>query len=109
MLGKYTVFSHSTCRVSNAVVHEYADYYMLNVDNDATVLSKSPDEYDQKVNARGFIDRHASSFPTSLVISEPWEGTPAFLIYPPAGELRAAQSGSIPANTIEASIKKKRN
>ena len=72
MLGEYAVFWHSTCRVSNAVVHEYADYYMLYSDNVATVSSKSPDEYDQKVNARGFIDRHASSSPASLIITMMW-------------------------------------
>jgi len=40
---------------------------------------------------------------------EPWEDTPAFLIYSPERELRAAQSGGIPANTIEACIKKNSN
>jgi hypothetical protein len=40
---------------------------------------------------------------------EPWEGTPTFLIYSPAGELRAAQSGGVPAKYIEDYIKKSSN
>jgi len=31
------------------------------------------------------------------ITGAPWEGTPAFLLYSPAGELRAAQGGVIPA------------
>jgi peroxiredoxin len=112
---------HSTCRVSNAVVHEYADYYMIHSDNKSTVLGISLDGHDQKDSARGFIDKHGIEFPNLIgnyddvvnmvenLTGEPWEGTPTFLIYSPAGELRAAQSGGIPAKYIEDYIKKNSN
>ena len=69
----------------------------------------------------GFVDKHGIEFPDLIgnhddVVNmvenhtgEPWEGTPTFLINSPAGELRAAQSGGIPAKYIEDYIKKNSN
>ena len=34
-----------------------------------------------------------------------WRGTPAFLVYSPSGELRAAEQGGVPAKIIEQFIK----
>ena len=69
----------------------------------------------------GFIDKHGIEF-TNLIgnydgvinmlenlTGEPWEGAPTFLIYSPAGELRAAKGGGTPAKYIEAYIKKNSN
>ena len=39
---------------------------MLHSDNDSAVLGMSLDGYDQKVNARGFIDKHGIEFPNLI-------------------------------------------
>lgn len=113
--GKWTVVIlwASWCRISNKIIHEYVDFYTFRNDYNADVLGISMDGNKNKKKAQKFIDKHGLKF-TNLIgehenISNiftnlsgaSWIGTPAFLVYSPSGELRAAEQGGVPAKVIE--------
>lgn len=103
----------SDCHICNREAHQYVDFHMFHSDKDATVLGISLDGESKKVDAKGFIKKHNVNFPN--LIAEPetvaklfyqstgqhFAGTPTFLVYSPQGELKAAQTGAVPAELIE--------
>ncbi len=113
--GRWTVVMiwASDCHVCNAEVHNYNDFHVFHQDRDARVLGISIDGAAGRDDARAFVRRHELAFPNLL--AEPgdvarwymeltgsrWVGTPTFLIYSPAGELRAQQAGAVPTGLIE--------
>lgn len=119
--GKWTIVMMwaSDCHICNKEAHQYVDFHMVHSDTDATVLGVSLDGESRKKAAQGFIKKHAVDFPN--LIAEPefvsnvyqkytgqyFAGTPSFLIFSPAGELKAAQAGAVPTVLIEEFIKKK--
>lgn len=109
----------SWCKVSNKVVHEYVDFDTLSGDYNTTVMGISMDGMDKKADALTFIDKHSVEFPNligvyddvadlfSRLTGAEWKGTPAFLVYSPAGELVLAEQGGVPAKAIMEFIQKK--
>jgi peroxiredoxin len=113
--GKWTVVMlwASDCRVCNAEIAQYIQFNNSHKDKDASILGISLDGQSRLDAARGFIKRHAVTFPS--LIGEPeqvaelyqnltgneWLGTPSFLVYSPSGELLAAQAGAVPVDLIE--------
>ena len=107
----------SDCHVCNAEVHNYVDFQTFHSQQDATVLGVSMDGVAKKKDALAFIKRHEVNFPNLIgepeavakwytqLTDRPWVGTPSFLIYSPAGELKAQQVGAVPPELIEAYIK----
>ena len=118
--GKWTVVMlwASDCHACNAEAKQYVKFHKAHKDKNATILGVSLDGAMKKAEANAFIERHGVTFPN--LIDEPgkienlyaslsgqrWIGTPSFLIYSPAGELRAAQVGAVPTNIIESFIDK---
>lgn len=108
----------SDCHICNREAHEYVDFHLVHSDTDATVLGISLDGESRKKAAEKFIKKHSVDFPN--LIAEPeyvsdmykeltgqfFAGTPSFLIFNPAGELKAAQAGAVPTKLIEDFIKK---
>lgn len=108
----------SDCYICNREAHQYVDFHLLHADKDATVLGISLDGQSRKKEAKTFIKKHSIDFPN--LIAEPeyvsafykdvtgqfFAGTPSFLIYSPAGELKAVQMGAVPTSLIEAFIEK---
>lgn len=102
----------SDCHVCNAEAHQYVDFHDMHAGRDAAVLGISIDGPDLAA-AKAFVQRHSVSFPN--LIGEPADvarlyarlgggrfvGTPSFLIFDPAGELRARQAGAVPGSVIE--------
>lgn len=117
--GKWTVvmFWASDCHVCNAEVEQYIQFHRAHKDTNASILGITLDGQSKREAARGFVTRHAVTFPN--LIGEPeevadqfqtltgtaWVGTPTFLVYNPKGELKAAQPGAVPAELIEQFIK----
>ncbi len=117
--GQWTVVMMwaSDCSACNAEAKSYEKFYKAHKDNDARMLGISLDDMSGKGDAEAFIKRHGITF-TNL-IDEPetvmqmysdltgkaWIGTPTFLLFSPAGELRAAQVGAVPVEIIERFIK----
>jgi len=113
--GKWTVVMiwASDCHVCNAEAEQYIQFHEAHKNKDATVIGLSLDGQARKKDAEAFIKRHDVTF-TNL-IGEPeevaglyesltgasWVGTPTFLVYNPEGELKAAQPGAVPTETIE--------
>jgi peroxiredoxin len=99
----------------------YAAFHRQHQGSDARVLGISMDGASKKAEATGFLTRHELPFPN--LIAEPFElmsyyleltgapfrGTPTLLIYGPDGELRAAQAGAVPVESIEGYIARKTN
>lgn len=118
--GKWTVVMiwASDCRVCNHEVHNYSDFHFVHSDRDARVVGISVDGWAGKQDAEAFIDRHNVSFPNLIgnldavadwfmqQTGARWVGTPTFLIYNPAGELKAQQVGAVPVELIEDFISK---
>ena len=118
--GKWTIVMlwASDCHACNAEAKQYVKFHKAHKDKNATILGVSLDGAMKKAEANAFIERHGVTFPN--LIEEPekienlyasltgqrWIGTPSFLIYSPAGELRAAQVGAVPTNIIESFIAK---
>lgn len=113
--GKWTVVMlwASDCSACNAEARHYVQFHRAHKDKDATMLGVSMDGRDKQGEAEAFIKRHDVDFPN--LIDEPenvarlysgltgqgWVGTPSFLVFSPAGELRAAQVGAVPVKIIE--------
>jgi peroxiredoxin len=107
----------SDCHVCNQEAHAYVDFHFAHSDEDAQVLGITIDGQANKAQAQKFIERHKINFPNligeSAVVAQLFSqltgtyfaGTPAFLFYDPAGELRAQQLGAVPTELIEDFIK----
>ena len=107
----------SDCHICNKEAHTYVDFHFAHSDDNARVLGITVDGQAKKADALKFIERHKVNFPS--LIGEPADvanlfseltgthfvGTPAFLFYDPAGELRAQQVGAVPPELIENFIK----
>jgi len=119
--GKWTIvmFWASDCHVCNAEAQEYVLFHDRHHDKDAAILGITLDGRVGKAEALQFIERHMVDFPNLIgepdvvagvymrLTGEPWLGTPSFLVYSPDGELRARQTGAVPAELIEAFIERK--
>lgn len=107
----------SDCVACNNEAHQYVTFHEFHHKTDAKVLGISLDGSDRAA-AQGFIEKHGVPFPnliTDFTTGSRWFenltgqqfwGTPGFLIYDPAGELRAQQIGAVPVNLIEDFIAK---
>ena len=107
----------SDCLICNKEAHAYVDFHFAHADDTAEVLGISIDGQANKADALNFIAEHKLNFPN--LIGEHEEvaylfmqltgnylaGTPAFLIYDPAGKLRVQQLGAVPPELIEDFIK----
>lgn len=118
--GKWLVvmiWAHD-CHVCNMEAEGYAQFHETHKDKDARVLGISLDGQAKKAEAEAFIERHDLPFPN--LIGEPratmmhylvltqssFLGTPTILLYGPDGELKAAQAGAVPVESIERFIAK---
>lgn len=116
--GKWTVVMiwASDCSACNSEAKNYVKFHNTHQATDAMMLGVSMDGDEKKLDAEAFIDRHGVNF-TNLIeepekvaalytglTGQPWIGTPTFLVYNPAGELRAAQVGAVPTEIIESFI-----
>jgi len=118
--GKWTVvmiWAHD-CHNCNDEAHQYVAFHKKHQSSDAQVIGISLDGKAKQPKAQAFVDRHKLNFDN--LIGEPIEvagiyedltgveffGTPTFLIYNPAGELRAQQAGAVPTSIIEAFMEK---
>jgi len=103
----------SDCHVCNKEVKNYIEFHNKHKDKDATILGISIDGWEKKKDALAFIDRHKVTFPNLIGSPEGvtelyaqltggfMVGTPTFLVFSPAGELLAQQTGAVPVETIE--------
>lgn len=113
--GKWTVVMlwASDCSACNAEAKHYVQFHHDHKDKDAIMLGVSMDGRDKQADAEAFIQRHGVDF-TNLIeapenvarlysglTGQGWVGTPSFLVFSPAGELRAAQVGAVPVKLIE--------
>ena len=108
----------SDCHVCNAEVGNYDRYYRENKDMNVAMLGISMDGWRGRDAAMAFIRRHKVSFPnligTRSYVTQLYmdltgvfmRGTPAFLIYDPAGRLRAQQVGGVPVKLIRDFIRR---
>ncbi|MDZ7662144.1 TlpA disulfide reductase family protein [Thiohalophilus sp.] len=113
--GKWTVVMiwASDCHVCNREIHNYVDFHFVHSDRDARMLGISIDGWAGRKDAADFIARHKVEFPNLIGNAEAvadwfmrqsgarWVGTPTFLLYNPAGELKAQQVGAVPVEVIE--------
>jgi len=107
----------SDCHICNIEAHNYVDFQTFHGDKDATILGISMDGMAKKAAAESFIKRHSVNFPNLIGAPEdvagmytqltgaPFQGTPTFLVYDPAGKLLAQQVGAVPTDLIEGFIK----
>lgn len=117
--GKWLVVMvwQSDCHVCNQEAEGYVAWYEKNKTGNSTLLGISTDGWENKEAAQGFLDEHKVTFPSLLVsmealneyylsnMGEFFFGTPSFLIYSPAGELKAAQTGAVPTDLIDKFIR----
>lgn len=108
----------SDCGVCNAEAKNYVKFNKAHKDKDAYILGISMDGDERQLDAEAFIERHGVDFHNligepdtvagmySSLTGRPWVGTPTFLLFNPAGELRAAQVGAVPPHLIESYIAK---
>jgi peroxiredoxin len=108
----------SDCQACNQEAKNYVKFNKEHKDKDAFILGISTDGLEKKAEAVKFIKRHGVDFEN--LIDEPgnvatlyygltgqqFVGTPTFLVFSPAGELRAAQVGAVPTEIIESFIAK---
>lgn len=107
----------SDCVACNKEAYQYVEFHEFHHDIDARVLGISLDGSDQAA-ANRFIEKHNIPFPNLIadftsasrwfndLTGQQFWGTPGFLIYDPAGELRAQQIGAVPVSLIEDFIAK---
>ena len=108
----------SDCQACNQEAKEYVKFNKAHKDKDAFILGISTDGQEKKAEAVKFIERHGVDFNNLIdepenvarlygtLTGQPFVGTPTFLLFSPAGELRAAQVGAVPTNIIESFIAK---
>lgn len=118
--GKWAVVMiwASDCHACNQEAKNYVKFNKDHKDKDAFILGISTDGREKKVEAEKFIERHGVDFKNlidepgnvarlySSLTGQPFVGTPTFLLFSPAGELRAAQVGAVPTEIIESFIAK---
>ena len=116
--GQWTVVKIwvSDCHVCNQEAHEYVAFHAKHKTDDARMLGISLDGRDHLADAEGFVKKHNLNYPSLIVDWEggnrlfyqltgtPLNGTPAFLLFTPKGELVAQQVGAVPVNLIETFI-----
>ena len=118
--GKWTVVMlwASDCPICGQEAPAWSLFDTRHRDTDATVVGLSLDGSGGAKAARAFVERHLLDFPN--LIGEPQDvarlftergrgpflGTPSFLIYSPAGELKARQTGPLPTDRLEEYIRK---
>ncbi|MDH3713080.1 MAG: TlpA family protein disulfide reductase [Gammaproteobacteria bacterium] len=102
----------SDCEICNREAHQYVDFHEFHKDTDGVMLGISLDGQDRAA-ALDFIERHEIPYPNLItdyatgmewytgVTGRQWIGTPTFLVYDPAGTLRAQQVGAVPTQLIE--------
>lgn len=102
----------SWCKISNKVIHEYVDFDTVSNDYNTAIMGISMDGIDKKAEALSFIKKHDIEFTNligeyddvadmfSRLTGSKWEGTPAFLVFSPTGELAVADQGGVPAKAI---------
>lgn len=107
----------SRCPACNREAHQYVDFHEFHSESDARVLGISIDGPARLAAAQGFVDKHQVNFPNLIgnahdvarlyqqVSGRPFRGTPSFLIFDPDGQLRAQQTGAVPAELIERFIR----
>ncbi|WP_455217233.1 peroxiredoxin family protein [Kaarinaea lacus] len=108
----------SDCSACNAEAKNYVKFNKAHKDKDAYIVGISMDGDEKQLDAEAFIDRHGVDFQNLIgepeivasiyqnLTGRPWVGTPTFLLFNPAGELRAAQVGAVPTHIIESFISK---
>jgi peroxiredoxin len=108
----------SDCQACNQEAKNYVKFNKAHKDKDAFILGISTDGREKKAEAVKFIERHGVDFNNlidepgnvarlySSLTGQPFVGTPTFLLFSPAGELRAAQVGAVPTEIIESFIAK---
>ena len=106
----------SDCQACNQEAKNYVRFNKEHKDKDAFILGISTDGREKKAEAVKFIKRHGVDFKNlidepenvarlySNLTGQPFVGTPTFLLFSPAGELRAAQAGAVPTDIIESFI-----
>jgi len=118
--GKWTIVMlwASDCSACNAEAKQYVKFHEAHKDKDASILGVSLDGKIKKGDAEKFIEHHGVTFPNLIdepekvamlysgLTGQPWIGTPSFLVFSPAGELRAAQVGAVSTQIIESFIAK---
>jgi len=111
---KWTVvmFWASDCHICNEEIAQYVNFSREHADKGTRVVGVSLDGDARLADAREFVKRHNVDFPNLIGEAEdvasfymsssqqPFTGTPSFFIYSPAGELRIAQVGAVPAELI---------
>jgi peroxiredoxin len=116
--GQWTVVKIwvSNCHVCNQEAHAYVAFHAGHQDADARMLGISLDGEDGLLDAEAFVERHDLNYPNLLIdwqggsrlfhqlTGTPLNGTPAFLLYDPDGELVAQQVGAVPVDLIETFI-----
>jgi len=113
--GKWLVvmFWAADCHICNKEAHQYVDMQARHKDGNINVLGITTDGLANKTAAANFISEHKLNFPNLIgslediagmyyeLTGNHWIGTPTFFIYNPAGKLRVADAGAIPAQIIE--------
>lgn len=121
--GKWVVVMiwKSDCHICNKEASRYDAFHRKHQNKDAIVLGLSMDGQEKLSEAKLFIKRHGLGFPNligesrdvairfSNLTGVPWTGTPAFLVYSPAGELAVQQAGAVPVEIIEEFLQQQQN
>jgi thiol-disulfide isomerase/thioredoxin len=120
--GKWTVVMlwASDCPVCAQEAPAWALFDSRHRAGEVRVVGVSLDGAARLAEARAFVERHLLDFPNLIgepeVVArlyaerarQPWLGTPSFLLYDPAGQLRARQVGALPPERVEAYIERQR-
>ena len=113
--GQWTVVMiwASDCHVCNEEVGEYVEFHHRHAGDTARVVGMSIDGWSGRDDVDAFIERHAVNFPNLIgdvdtvarwyaaETGEAFRATPTFVVFGPAGEIRAAQAGAVPPDIIE--------
>lgn len=106
----------SDCGVCNEEAHAYVAFHAAHQASDARMVGISLDGRDNLFDAEAFVERHELNYPNLIVdwrggselfyrlTGTPLNGTPAFLLFDPKGEVVAQQVGAVPVELIETFI-----
>ena len=117
--GQWTVVMiwASDCHVCNEEVGEYVKFHNRHAGGSAQVVGMSIDGWSGRKDVDAFIARHEVNFPNVIgdvdtvarwyaaETGEAFRATPTFVVFGPAGEIRAAQAGAVPPDVIEEFIR----
>ena len=118
--GKWLVVMvwQSDCHICNQEAKSYEAWFQKNKSGSSTLIGISTDNWENRLAAQGFIDKHRVTFPNTLIsyeklneyyanyVGQGFIGTPSFLLYAPSGELMATQTGAVPTELIDQYIRK---